>query len=46
MHTILRCDGKPTVYATAEEAKRAADVHMRDELGKLSKDGFEWFSMA
>ena len=44
-HDILLYNGKPAVFPTAEEGKRAADAHMRDELGKLGKDGFEWFSM-
>jgi hypothetical protein len=45
LHTILLQDGKPAAFRTAEEAKAAADAHMRDELGK-ARDGFEWFSMA
>jgi hypothetical protein len=45
LHDVLLYDGKPAVFRTAEEAKDAADAHMRDELGKLSDDGFEWFSM-
>ena len=46
LHTILLHDGKPAAFRTAEKAKAAADAHMRDELGKASKDSFEWFSMA
>jgi hypothetical protein len=45
LHTIQLHDGKPAAFRTAEEAKAAADAHMRDELGKAS-DGFQWFSMA
>lgn len=45
MHDILLYDGKPAVFRTADEAKCAADAHMRDELDKPSEDGFEWFSM-
>jgi hypothetical protein len=43
--TILLRDGKPAAFRTADEVKVAADAHMRDELGKVSEDGFEWFSM-
>lgn len=37
--------GKPVLFATADEAQRAADAHLRDELGKVSNDGFEWVTM-
>jgi hypothetical protein len=46
LHTILLQDGKPAAFGTAEKAKEAADAHMGDELGKASKDGFAWLSMA
>jgi hypothetical protein len=44
-HTILLHNGKPSVFRTADEAKAAADAHLRDETGEVSSDGYEWFSM-
>src|SRR5260370_5024629 len=36
LHTILLHNGRPAAFRTTEEAKAAADAHMRDELGKAS----------
>ncbi len=44
-HDLLLHDGRPAVFATPEEGRRVADAHLRDELDKVSSDGFEWFSM-
>jgi hypothetical protein len=40
----LLCNGKPALFGTAEEAKRAADIHFADGLSepKTISDGYSW----
>jgi hypothetical protein len=40
-------DGEPAIFATLEEAQRAADAHVGDILPdfKAKKDGLEWLPM-
>lgn len=40
---LLR-DGKPALFASAEEARRAADAHLRDGFldAKMIQDGLSW----
>lgn len=42
-HPLLR-DGKPAIFATAEEAQRAADAHVRDDYpnAEATDDGLSW----
>jgi hypothetical protein len=41
-HPLLR-DGKPAIFATAEEAQRAADAHVRDDYpNAVTDDGLSW----
>jgi hypothetical protein len=42
---LLLRDGMPAAFRSADEALREADAHSRDELGKVSKDGYEWLLM-
>ncbi len=46
-HYPLLRDGEPAIFATLEEAQRAADAHVRDILPdfQAKKDGFEWLPM-
>jgi len=39
---LIRPDGAPAVFRTAEEARSVADAHLRHKLGTESKEGFEW----
>jgi hypothetical protein len=45
-YPLLR-DGEPAIFATLEEAQRAADAHVGDILPdfKANKDGFAWLPM-
>lgn len=44
-HPLLR-GGKPAIFATREEAQRAADAHLHDGYpnSKMIDDGFSWLS--
>ena len=43
---ILKHQGAPATFATSEEAKQAADLHMRDGFpnSKPVNDGLTWYN--